>query len=107
VLNGIHDNLTNNTEIHRLNGVKQPIELLSDLKLNSNGSAQHSQERVATKNKSRSRQNLPFRTRIIRDNAIMTDLSRIAPNGDEKTPTTHAVLARSNYNATKNQIQRH
>jgi len=37
----------------------------------------------------------------------MTDLSRIAPNGDEKTPTTHAVLARSNYNANKNQIQRH
>jgi len=37
----------------------------------------------------------------------MTDLSRIAPNGDEKTPTTHAVLARSNYNATKNPTQRH
>jgi len=37
----------------------------------------------------------------------MTDLSRIAPNGDEKTPTTHAVLARSNYNANKNLAQRH
>jgi hypothetical protein len=37
----------------------------------------------------------------------MTDLSRIAPNGDEKTPTTHAVLTRSNYNATKNPTQRH
>jgi hypothetical protein len=37
----------------------------------------------------------------------MTDLSRIAPNGDGETPTTHAVLTRSNYNANKNQIQRH
>jgi hypothetical protein len=35
----------------------------------------------------------------------MTDLSRIAPNGDEKTPTTHAVLARSNHN--KHPTQKH
>ena len=34
----------------------------------------------------------------------MTDLSRIAPNGDEEASTTHAIF---NHNADKNPTQRH
>jgi len=45
VRNGVHGNLTNDVEIRRLNGVKQTIELLSDLKLDSNSPTQHPQEK--------------------------------------------------------------
>ncbi|MFP3296855.1 MAG: hypothetical protein RXN78_04625 [Vulcanisaeta sp.] len=33
--------------------------------------------------------------------------NRIAHNRNKETSTTHAVLARSNYNANKNPTQRH
>jgi len=45
VRNGIRGNLMNDVEVCGLNRAKQPIELLSDLKLNSNRPTQHPQEK--------------------------------------------------------------